>query len=283
MYIYIYIYAINVDTLYDIHILGYVRRGRHLHFANVIIRTDIWSQSANQAWKERAVKNSSDQPRPTRSRRNNSNVLISRTPHPRYCSRNYASKIHLLPALTNFRQTRFPGFRKYLHGSAAVIPASRRPLCLPPSPVRPSGKSTTVKNFPRLWFFPKFSLVNVTRDWARLSSLCRSMTKRGQVEIFELNAKKLWCSWSWTRFDEEGSKKSRLKVFERDEKSINRPLLSPLVQCSSGCTASWRAHSPLSNFWSHSEYLPFIFRPRVFHLSSSGAASFPVHLSTRLK
>lgn len=53
-------------------------------------------------------------------------MLISRTLRPRYCSRNYASKIHLPPALTNFWQTRFPGFRKYLHGSAAVIPASRR-------------------------------------------------------------------------------------------------------------------------------------------------------------
>ena len=57
---------------------------------------------------------------------NNEDALISRTVQPRYCSRNYASKIHLLPALTNFRQTRFPGVRKYLHGSAAVIPASRR-------------------------------------------------------------------------------------------------------------------------------------------------------------
>lgn len=96
----------------------------------------------------------------TKSRGNNNDgaVLISRTLHPRYCSRNYASKIHLLPALTNFRQTRFPGFRKYLHGSAAVIPASRRPLCLLPAPIHPSGKSTTVKNFPRLWFFPKFPL-----------------------------------------------------------------------------------------------------------------------------
>ena len=61
---------------------------------------------------------------------NNGVVLISRL-QPRYRCRNYASKIHLLPALTNFRQTWFPRFRKYLLGSAAVIPASRRFTALP--------------------------------------------------------------------------------------------------------------------------------------------------------
>lgn len=51
------------------------------------------------------------------------------------------------PALTNFRQTRFPGFRKYLHGSRRrdAYPAT-------PSPRRPR-KSATAKNFARLWFF----------------------------------------------------------------------------------------------------------------------------------
>ena len=127
------------------------------------------------------MKNSNDQPTSTKSRGNNKDgvVLISRTLHPRYCSRNYASKIHLLPALTNFRQTRFPGFRKYLHGSAAVIPASRRPLCLLPSPIHPSGLSLQPWKISRDYdFFSKFpSNPNVT--WS-----CNSEGDSFVVQLF---------------------------------------------------------------------------------------------------
>lgn len=88
-----------------------------------------------------------------RGNNNNSEaVLISRTRQPRYCSRNYASKIHLPPALTNFRQTRFPRFRKYLHGSAAVTPASRRSTLAPPPPRPSPPKSALAKNFAGLRF-----------------------------------------------------------------------------------------------------------------------------------
>lgn len=125
---------------------------------------------------------------------NNGVALISRL-QPRYCCRNYASKIHLLPALTNFRQTWFPGFRKYLHGSAAVIPASRRFTASPPLlPVRPS---------PQPWKISRdydFFQVPSKRDLEKIRFLRLTEESREQVRPIRLRRAGNRCYFSPVSF-----------------------------------------------------------------------------------